>query len=155
MENVSLKSLIDRAIQREEEAHAFYTDLHERVADVTAKEALKFLAGEESKHRDFLVSYRDGASAMRALAMDERVDYGIAQHLETPDIRKDLSTSEVYLVAAHRELSSYTFYTELAALQPAGEVRDTLQRMAGEEMKHKEKVEYLFANTAFPQTEGG
>jgi hypothetical protein len=27
--------------------------------------------------------------------------------------------------------------------------------MANEEMKHKEKVEYLYTNTAFPQTEGG
>lgn len=155
MENVTLRSLIDRAIQREEEAYAFYTNLHARVVDLTAKEALGFLAGEEKKHREFLVSYRDGASAMRGLAMDERIDYGIAQHLDAPDIQKDLSTSEVYLVAAHRELNSCTFYTELAALQPAGEARDTLLRMAGEELKHKEKVEYLYANTAFPQTEGG
>ncbi len=30
-----------------------------------------------------------------------------------------------------------------------------LLKMANEEMKHKEKVEYLYANTAFPQTQGG
>jgi len=28
-------------------------------------------------------------------------------------------------------------------------------RMAAEELKHKEKVEYMYSNTAFPQTEGG
>ena len=28
-------------------------------------------------------------------------------------------------------------------------------RMANEEKKHKEKVEYLYSNTAFPQTDGG
>jgi hypothetical protein len=27
--------------------------------------------------------------------------------------------------------------------------------MANEELKHKEKMEYLYANTAFPQTAGG
>jgi len=27
--------------------------------------------------------------------------------------------------------------------------------MANEELKHKEKMEYLYANTAFPQTSGG
>jgi len=27
--------------------------------------------------------------------------------------------------------------------------------MANEEMKHKEKMEYLYTNTAFAQTEGG
>jgi hypothetical protein len=27
--------------------------------------------------------------------------------------------------------------------------------MANEELKHKEKMEYLYTNTAFPQTAGG
>jgi hypothetical protein len=27
--------------------------------------------------------------------------------------------------------------------------------MANQELKHKEKVEYLYSNTAFPQTAGG
>ncbi len=30
-----------------------------------------------------------------------------------------------------------------------------LLKMADQEMKHKEKVEYLYSNTAFPQTSGG
>jgi hypothetical protein len=30
-----------------------------------------------------------------------------------------------------------------------------LLRMADQELKHKEKVEYLYANTAFTQTAGG
>jgi rubrerythrin len=30
-----------------------------------------------------------------------------------------------------------------------------LEKMAQEELRHKEKVEYLYANTAFPQTSGG
>ena len=32
---------------------------------------------------------------------------------------------------------------------------DMLLRMANEEKRHKEKVEYLYTNTAFPQTDGG
>jgi rubrerythrin len=40
-------------------------------------------------------------------------------------------------------------------MHPEGNVRDMLLRMADQELKHKEKVEYLYANTAFPQTAGG
>jgi rubrerythrin len=40
-------------------------------------------------------------------------------------------------------------------MHPQGEVREILLRMANEEMKHKEKVEYLYTNAAFPQTAGG
>jgi rubrerythrin len=34
-------------------------------------------------------------------------------------------------------------------------VKELLLRMANEEMRHKEKMEYLYTNTAFAQTEGG
>jgi len=34
-------------------------------------------------------------------------------------------------------------------------VRETIEWIANEELKHKEKMEYLYANTAFPQTAGG
>ena len=87
--------------------------------------------------------------------MTEVIDYKIAQHVDKPDIEKDLNTKDVYLVAAHREMNSYNFYKGLADLQPAGEVKEMLLKMANEEMKHKEKVEYLYSNTAFPQTQGG
>jgi rubrerythrin len=61
----------------------------------------------------------------------------------------------VYLVAAHRELQTYNFYKALADLHPDGEAKEMLLKMANQELKHKEKVEYLYANTAFPQTAGG
>ena len=87
--------------------------------------------------------------------MSTVVDYKIAEHLEVPDIQKNVETKDVYLVAAHKELNSYNFYKSLSDAQPAGEVKDVLMRMANEELKHKEKVEYLYSNTAFPQTAGG
>jgi len=58
-------------------------------------------------------------------------------------------------VAAERELKAYNFYTKLAEIHPEGEARDILTRMANEELKHKEKMEYLYDNTVFAQTEGG
>ena len=60
MKDQKLLSLIEIAIQKEEEAFVFYMDLHGRVADPIAKEALKFVAGEEKKHKEFLVKYREG-----------------------------------------------------------------------------------------------
>ncbi len=155
MENKSLESIIDKAIKREEEAYDFYTGLLSRVTDTIALDALKFLAAEEKKHKEFLVSYRGGGYQSNGLRMTDVVDYKIAQYVDSPDIQKDLESKDVYLVAAHRELNSYNFYKELAGIQPAGEVREMLLKMANEELKHKEKVEYLYSNTAFPQTQGG
>ena len=38
---------------------------------------------------------------------------------------------------------------------PQGDLHTMLLKIASEELKHKEKMEYLYANTAFPQTDGG
>ena len=65
------------------------------------------------------------------------------------------SSGKLYLIAANRELNSFTFYKSLSDSYPAGDVKDLLTKMANEELKHKEKMEYLYANTAFPQTAGG
>lgn len=155
MEKQPLQNLIGKAILREEEAYAFYTSLKSRVTDPVAVDALGFLASEEKKHREFLITYRDGGYHVNALKMSEVIDYKIAQYVESPDVDKDMESKDIYLIAAHRELNSYNFYKELAAIQPDGDVKEMLLKMANEELKHKEKVEYLYANTAFPQTEGG
>jgi len=155
MEAQRLQSLIEIAIKNEEDARVFYLGLHDLVEDALARETLKFLAGEELAHKEFLQGYLKGEKKFNALGMDAPIDYHVAQYAEKPDPKKNMNSSEVYLVAAHREWNSYNFYKGLAALQPEGEVREMLLSMANQELKHKEKVEYLYSNTAFPQTSGG
>lgn len=155
MEERRLSDFIDIAIQREIEAYEFYQGLKAKIEDQTAAQALDLLANEEKKHRAFLEDYQAGKLGSDALRLTQVIDYRIAEHLEQPDLDKDLESKDVYLVAAHREQHSYHFYTALAAIHPEGAVKDMLLRMANEEKRHKEKVEYLYTNTAFPQTDGG
>jgi rubrerythrin len=155
MEEKKVAAVIDMAIEREIEAFNFYQDLYKKVEDKTAKEALQFLAAEEKKHREFLENYRKGSSGAEGLRMTDVVDYKIAEHLAKPDIKKNMETKDVYLVAAHRELNSYHFYKALADMHPDGNAKSVFLRMANEEKKHQEKAEYLYSNTAFPQTAGG
>jgi rubrerythrin len=155
MESKTVADVIDTAIKREEDAHAFYLDLAKRVAEEDAKDSILWIAGEEKKHKEFLVNYRKGGYGVEALRMSDVVDYKIAEYQEEPEVKDDLSSAQVFLVAAHREVRSHKFYSEMAALHPEGTTRSILQKMANEELKHKEKMEYLYANTAFPQTSGG
>ncbi len=146
------ESIIERAIKNEEEAYEFYMDLQRKVADKEAKDTLLFLAQEEKKHKEYLLRYRREGFAGQA---GPTIDYKVAEHLTKPDIQKEIDSQEIYLIAANRELNAYNFYTGLAGLHPGGEIQDMLLRMAAEELKHKEKMEYLYANTAFTQTAGG
>jgi len=54
-------------------------------------------------------------------------------------------------VAMKREEGSYHFYERLAGLQPPGDAKAFLEKMARVELSHKQKVEYLYTNAAFPE----
>ena len=150
-----IADLLDLAIRREEEAYDFYMDICGVVEDQSVKDTIEFIAGEEKKHKAFLVNYRDGNYGADALRMADSVDYKIAEYLEEPEIEENMKSQDVYLIAAHRESRSHQFYTELADLHTEGDTKSMLLKMANEELKHKEKMEYLYSNTAFPQTSGG
>ena len=155
MQNLRFSEVIETAIQREEAAYAFYMDLFNQIEDNSVKDTLHWIAGEEKKHKEFLVKYRDGQLAADTLEMKKVVHYQVAEHLNEPAVEKEMRSEDVFLVASHRELRSYAFYSDLAGMHPSGELKDILLKMAQEELKHKEKMEYLYANTAFPQTDGG
>ncbi|MGA7146532.1 MAG: ferritin family protein [Desulfobacterales bacterium] len=150
-----LSEVIDLAIQREEEAYDFYMDIISKLADSSIKDTIEFIANEEKKHKAFLVNYRKGDYGPDALRMTDVVDYKISQYLEEPEITKETKREDIYLIASHRELRSHQFYTKMANMHEATNIKDMLLKMANEELKHKEKMEYLYANTAFPQTAGG
>jgi len=155
MQDERLSGVIETAIKKEEEAYDFYMGLLEKIRDKDVRHSIQFIAGEEKKHKEFLVDYRDGKYGGETIRMSDVVYYKIAEHQEEPEITTDMPSENVYLVAAHREKKSYEFYTDLAELHAEEETRDVLLKIANEELKHKEKMEYLYANTAFPQTAGG
>jgi rubrerythrin len=155
MTNHKFDSIIEKAIANEEEANRFYLDLAEIVTDKMARDTLLYLADEEKKHKKYLLRYRQESFIGNAIETDEATNNKIAEYLQAPAVNYNIDSKDVYLLAAARELNSYNFYRGLASLHPEGEIKTMLLKMAAQEMKHKEKVEYLYTNTAFVQTEGG
>ena len=151
----TVADIIDMAIQREVEAYDFYMDIHQKVQDAAVRDTVEFIAKEEIKHKEFLIGYREGNFGPGTLRMAEVVDYKIAEYLEEPEITQGSRSEDIYLVASHREGRSHLFYMELADMHPDSELKSMLMKMANEELKHKEKMEYLYSNAAFPQTSGG
>jgi rubrerythrin len=143
-----LAAIIQSAITQEELSHDFYKRLAAVASQPETKDILEYLAKEELDHKAFLQSC---VTPQGCTLAGEAHNTHLAEMLEAPPMRDDLSPKEALVIAAKREESSYRFYQALAALQPPGEVRDFLDRMAQVELKHKEKVEYLYDNAAFPE----
>ena len=90
-----------------------------------------------------------------ALSHTKPVDYHIAEHLQQPEVSPDMPLKDVFLLAADREKVSHDFYLALAGIHPEGKTKKLLQDLADQEMGHKKRVEYLYTEVAFPQTDGG
>ena len=154
MEN-KVSEILEIAIKREEDAYQFYMEMLGGASEPGVKHSLELMAKEEKKHKEFLEQYRDGSLKADALRSSDVVDYKVAEYLEEPELDASSKPEDVFLVAAHREQRAHQFYKAFAAAHPEGELKQLLLKMANEELRHKEKVEYLYTNTAFPQTSGG
>jgi rubrerythrin len=146
--NAELKPFIEQAIRQEELSHEFYTRLAELVTDEETKETLAWLAKDELEHKAFLESCLTPTGCTLA---GQAQDTHLAEIMETPAISPHMSPKEALMVAMKREEGSYHFYQRLASLQPPGDAKAFLEKMAKMELGHKQKVEYLYTNVAFPE----
>lgn len=146
--NPELKPLIEQAIRQEELSHEFYVRLAKLVTHADTRETLEWLAKDELEHKAFLTSCLTPSGCT---LMGQAHDTHLAEVMKTPAITPDMSPKEALTVAMKREEASHNFYQRLAGLQPPGEARAFLEKMAEMELAHKEKVEYLYANAAFPE----
>ena len=146
--STELEAIIKSAIVQEELSHGFYKRLAGLVSHPETKDTLEYLAKEELEHKAFLQSCFTPNGCTLA---GEAQNVHLAEMLEAPAISDAMSPKEALTIAAKREEGAYLFYQALANLQPPGEVQAFLNKMAKVELQHKEKVEYLYDNAAFPE----
>ncbi len=152
---LTLKVVLEKAIQREMESQLLYDDLGHRVNEPSAKDAFRELVRQEKGHQTLLEQYLRGALTEGALERGRVIDYKIAEHLDQPQVTPEMGLKDIFLLAANREKLSHEFYVELARIHPAGKVKILLEDLASQELAHKNRVELLFTEVAFPQTDGG
>jgi rubrerythrin len=143
-----LKALIEQAIAQEELSQEFYQRMADLSSHKETKETFAYLAKEELEHKAFL---KDCLTPAGCTLAGTATDTKLAEIMQAPSITEDLSPKEALVVAMKREQGSYDFYKHLASLQPPGDARAFLEKMAEVELSHKEKVEYLYDNAAFPE----
>ncbi|OGO20932.1 MAG: hypothetical protein A2Z15_00695 [Chloroflexi bacterium RBG_16_50_11] len=151
----NLKTVLDKAIQKEIEAQELYLRLSKMVVEESARDMFLELSKVEKKHENLLRDYAQGKLREGALKNDHVLDYRIAEKLDQPPITPDLKLKDALLLAANREKASHEFYISLAAEHPPGEIKKLLEELASQELAHKHRVEDLYTEVAFPQTAGG
>jgi rubrerythrin len=147
MEN-EIKALLQEAISQADLSQQFYLDMATLVSQPETKDIFQYLAKNELQHKSFLEKWL----AQEICPITPQVsDFHLADLLKLPLLTKELSPKEALALAVKRKETSYEFYQKLASLQPEGEIRDFLDKMAMMKLEDKDRLEDLFDNVAFPE----
>ena len=155
MVQMTLREILEKGIEKEIHSQLLYTDLGRAVKEPAARDAFRELVKQEKGHQQLLEQYLHGELKEGALQPQQVMDYKIAEYFDLPDISAEIKLADVFLLAANREKSSHEFYLDLARAHPAGKVKRLLNKLASQELEHKQRVEFLYTEVAFPQTDGG
>ncbi len=152
---LTLKEVLEKAIRKEIEAQLLYTDLSQKMSDETARGAFQDLTRQEKGHQNRLEQYLRGELKEGALSHGQALDYKLAEQLDQVEISPEMQLKDVFLLAASREKAAHEFYLSLAQVHPAGAVKKLIEKLAAQELEHKQRVEFLYTEVSFPQTDGG
>ncbi len=135
----SVREILEFAIQKEQEAADFYTDLANRVSRPGMKSVFQGFAREEMGHKAKLEAVKAGN---RMLTSEQKIlDLKIGDHLADIDLKPDMGYQEALIVAMKAEKNAFILYSNLASATDDPGLRDMLLSLAQEEAKHKLRFE--------------
>ncbi len=149
MKNEDAKKIISLAIDREVESYSFYRGVSDKVKDPALKKLFTELAGEETKHREFLQSFL--ARGPAKFHFDAKKDYKVGDALPAPVLSVDMKPLDGLVLAIKKELEAMQMYTQLSQHSTETEQQFLFTQLANMESTHKARLEDIYTNMAFPE----
>ena len=148
-QSMNISSILDAAVEREEEAYKFYKDVAERAKPRAVKDAFQELARDELGHRDFLKNCQKDPSLLNKLPVPK--DYKVAEATESPRLSVDMKLVDAIALAMKREQEAAEFYQKLAKTAADSKYQETFRGLATMELGHKTRIEALFMDMGYPE----
>jgi rubrerythrin len=151
---MTVEEVLREAIQGEIESQQLYTDAVNIVQAEHVKQALRELVQEELGHQVALEKMLANPSRMRydvrKLQEETVEDYKIGDHLVVQPLGPSSTFQDICIFAAKKEQQSYQLYRDMAT-QNEGELRDLLEAMAKDELRHKNLVEGWYEEVVYQE----
>ncbi len=135
----TVDEILDLAIENEEDAAVFYTQLAGRVAGGHMEEVFLEFAEEEQGHKAKLQKIKRGEQIL--LTRERVMDLKIGDHLESVQLSAELDYQQALIVAMKAEKAAFKLYQTLATATTDATLRAVLLGLAQEEAKHKLRFE--------------
>jgi rubrerythrin len=141
----SVSEILELAVEREEDAYRFYTDLAKHATNPMLQRMFKSLAKVELEHKEKfeLELIKEG----NVLVDKKRVeDFDLNKYASGTQFIDDMGYGEVLVMGIEKEKRSVRFYFELAAIAMDKESREALLALAEEEASHKAQLQIEYDN---------
>lgn len=138
----SMKDVVDFAIKREENARDYYQQCRDKAENKGIKEFFQELAEEEEKHRTLLTELDMSESASFAPAQVENLK--LSDFMVNADFTPDISYQDALTLAMKKEEKAHAFYAAWKDKCTGSKAAELFEFLAGEEMKHKRKLEDIY-----------
>lgn len=144
-----IKAILDAAVLREEEAHAFYRDVAARVSNPTVQQTFVELAQDELGHKVFLQACLQEPGLLLRLPVPR--DYKVAEATAEPALSTDMKPADALALAMKKEQRAAQFYQALAEASPDAVTQSMFANLARMELGHKTRLENLFVDIGYPE----
>lgn len=135
----SVNEILDFAIQQEQNAVDFYTELSENAANKEMKDTFIQFAKEEMGHKARLAKIKE--TGVMEGSSEKVTDLKIADYVVRTQPSPGMSYEEALVLAMKREKAAFKLYTKLAERTDNAELRSLFLSLAVEESKHKLRFE--------------
>ena len=142
MADPQVQVIIDFAIEKEQEAVDFYTDLAQSVKNAQVSEELRKFAAIEMGHKEKLEEL--DLASWTAEKPDTVVDLKIADYIVEQQPSPDMDYQDIIAIAMKRELAAQRLYTDLARLAAGSATEEVFRQLASEEAQHKNYFEKIW-----------
>jgi len=135
----SVDEILDYAIQKEQEAADFYSDLAGQMEHTNMKHVFLSFSAEEQGHKSKLLAVKSGK---KMLSSAQKVqDLKIGDYLVDVALTPGLDYQDVLIVAMKAEKAAFKLYNDLAETTDDANLRTVFLGLAQEEARHKLRFE--------------
>jgi rubrerythrin len=127
------------AIEQEQKAVEFYTELAKEAQSEEMKKVFIEFAGEEIKHKQRLTRIQE--EGVFTMPKQQVADLKISDYVVEVKASGKLTYEEALVLAMKREKSAFKLYSNLAERAPNDQLKEIFKSLAMEESRHKLRFE--------------
>jgi rubrerythrin len=135
----NVNDILDFAIENEQSAVDFYTELAKNARSNDMKDTFNQFAKEEIGHKSRLTKIRE--EGVFNLSNEKVADLKISDYIVRTESTADMTYEQALVLAMKREKAAFKLYLKLSEVAPDSSFKNLFLGLAQEESRHKLRFE--------------